>query len=1230
MSTEVKNPIAASRAPGERSRVISSAPAALRILRLRGATVARSCAAGKQEQPGFVVAAVPQLPDGAGLDADREAPAAARQPVGRRAGDDVAAHKNFGQFRGTTEPELLAWLRQILVNNLAKFVEQHMLAARRDVRREVSIERIGAALEHSTIQLAQLVPASIKSPSMAVQQREEAVVLADRLAQLPDDYREVLVLRNLKGLPFEEVAQRMERWSARRECYGCGRSRSCDRFIAKTVRARPDLNPESTKSYAITAEQERLARILDDYLVSIEQGQCVSPEDLLAKYPEDAPQLRGYLSGLQLFHAAAAPERAGCGPVDSGIPPALQVIGDYRLVREIGRGGMGVVYEAWQISLRRRVALKILPFTAAHDAKQIGRFKNEAQAAAQVQHPNIVPVFAIGEENGSHYYVMQLVEGQSLGALLGSMRSGADPSGGTTAPNNTLTFDPARPARTAIEHVVASSSELSSSSAPMRANETFDHICVVARLGIQAADALDAAHEYGIVHRDVKPSNLLLDDQGKLWVTDFGLARCRENQGLTQTGDVLGTMRYMSPEQALGRTALIDHRTDIYSLGLTMYELATLHHPADELGDLQLLFERDRPVIKPLRHWNRHIPRDFQTIILKCMAEFPHERYASAKELSADLERFIEGRPILASPPSVLSRLGKWAKRRRGVVYAAAAALLVAVVGAAVSGTMLSRERFANNERALQQKNEELRNLNKVLTLFTTEYVDELAAIPGAEAVREKMLHDSVKYYGQFESEAAGDSKFVADSAYAKSKLGTLYDKLGDHKRAVDAQTNAVHTWEKLLARDPANDEYARSLALSLNNLAMLVADDGQAADAQKMLERAGDLLQKLSATESDPAAITIDLATTHGNLGLVLGQMHDKDGAAAELAEAIALQLPLLTNTEQRNAAMRGLAASYNNLASLKETTGQPSAAADDYQKAITYQREIAKADETNRIHMAELARTYSNLGYLKSRVKAWQAAETCFADAIRIQENLVKFSPHTPLYQHDLAISYINLGMAQSRVGEAKAAETSFRSAVNLQDALLAVQPSDAATLSNQGCVWNNLGNLFDEQHRLGDAADAYQQAIQYQQKALAQTPNNGDYRGLLSGNYYKYARNLAAQAKYDDALAMTMARRKLWPGNVDQLYSVAKELAGMYRQLAVRTGTERTKADCIKAAATTLREALAAGLPQDRLNDPSLTALTHNAEFQRLLDESKVGLVAPPGATPTNPPRELTRVN
>ena len=248
----------------------------------------------------------------------------------------------------------------------------------------------------------------------------------------------------------------------------------------------------------------------------------------------------------------------------------------------------------------------------------------------------------------------------------------------------------------------------------------------------------------------MKPSNLLLDDQGKLWVTDFGLAQCRENPGLTQTGDVLGTMRYMSPEQALGRAALVDQRTDIYSLGLTMYELSTLNHPADEGGEFQV-FDRNRPAPKPLRHWNRHIPHDYQTIVLKCMAEFPQERYITAKELADDLERFLDGRPILASPPSLLARAGKWAKRRRGVVYATAAVLAVALLGLGVNFAMLSHERFAANERELLQAKDSIRQLGGVLNSFTSSnWADELAAIPGAEGVRQELLQNAVEYFQQY------------------------------------------------------------------------------------------------------------------------------------------------------------------------------------------------------------------------------------------------------------------------------------------------------------------------------------------------------------------------------------------------------------------------------------------------------------------------------------------------
>src|SRR5258705_2797139 len=480
-------------------------------------------------------------------------------------------------------------------------------------------------------------------------------------------------------------------------------------------------------------EQERLARILDDYLVAIEQGLPITPDELLAKYPEDAAQLRGYLSGLQSFHAAAGalPEQAHGSTIVGHLPQPMQTIGDYQLVREIGRGGMGVVYEAFQVSLRRRVALKILPFTVSNDAKQISRFKNEAQAAAQVQHPNIVPVYAVGEENGVHYYVMQLIEGQSLTSLLDGLRSSGRTVDDATAANYSDHTETWPPGRNVPPHSSAPPYEVPVIS-PMKAAETADHIRVVARLAKQAAEALHAAHEYGVVHRDVKPSNLLLDDHGKLWITDFGLARCREVQGLTQTGDILGTMRYMSPEQALGRAALIDQRTDIYSLGITMYELATLHHPADGVSDLQLYLDRESYAPKPLRQWNRHIPADFQTVVLKCLSEFPHERYSTSHELADDLERFLDGRPITASPPTLLSRASKWAKRRRGLVYATMAVFFVAITGAITTMTMLAHERKAENEPAPALSRKAVRGS---VAFNLTKIADYLKAIPGAEGV---------------------------------------------------------------------------------------------------------------------------------------------------------------------------------------------------------------------------------------------------------------------------------------------------------------------------------------------------------------------------------------------------------------------------------------------------------------------------------------------------------------
>ncbi len=297
----------------------------------------------------------------------------------------------------------------------------------------------------------------------------------------------------------------------------------------------------------------------------------------------------------------------------------LEQLGDFRIIREIGRGGMGVIYEAEQITLKRRVALKVLTTSTHESAKQLERFQREAEAIARLHHTNIVPVFGSGSQDGVHYFAMQLIDGQPLNQL----------------PETSL--------------------------------------AAIGKLGMQAASALAYAHSHGVLHRDVKPSNLLLDTSGEVWVTDFGLAKLSDVGELTQTGDIMGTLKYMAPEQLEGRA---DERTDIYSLGLTLYELATRKPAFDISKSLAIEF-----VITRSRRHGRLIltSRAIRNNYLKATAFEPVHRYASAAELADDLRCFIEDRPIAARRASVLERLGRWTRRNPALAATSAAALLLLV-----------------------------------------------------------------------------------------------------------------------------------------------------------------------------------------------------------------------------------------------------------------------------------------------------------------------------------------------------------------------------------------------------------------------------------------------------------------------------------------------------------------------------------------------------------------------
>jgi WD40 repeat protein/serine/threonine protein kinase len=466
------------------------------------------------------------------------------------------------------------------------------------------------------------------------------------------------------------------------------------------VTVQPD-SLRSNGSFSDSADGE-LARALETYLADLEVGRAVDPEQLVADHPTIADRLRACLASLHLVERAAD----AFPPSDAGLNQGVteKQLGDYRIVREVGRGGMGIVYEAEQISLGRRVALNVLPFAAALDDKRLQRFKQEAQAAAQLHHTNIVPVFGVGCERGVHFYAMQYIDGQSLAAVLRELRQFAgikepvtDPADPRVQPDIGHAPTPASAGSTLAELQAALVTE--------RSTRTPAYHRTVTRLGVQAAEALEYAHQTGIIHRDIKPANLLVDGKGNLWITDFGLARFQTDTALTMSGDLLGTMRYMSPEQALGRRGLVDERTDIYSLGATLYELLALRpvFPSQDRQELLHQIEKDEPV--PLRRQNAAMPIELETIVSKALSKEPQERYATAQELADDLRRFLEHKPIQAKRPSLRQRALKWMRRNQALAGTTALLLLVLSACLAVSTVWIALER----SDALTQRDEALR-----------------------------------------------------------------------------------------------------------------------------------------------------------------------------------------------------------------------------------------------------------------------------------------------------------------------------------------------------------------------------------------------------------------------------------------------------------------------------------------------------------------------------------------
>lgn len=619
-----------------------------------------------------------------------------------------------------------------------------------------------------------------------------------------------------------------------------------------------------------SADYGRFEELAEEFAARFRRGERPSVREYIDRCPDLADEIRELFPALVEVERVKEDQPAQPSAAEAAAaPPSLGQVGDYRIVREVGRGGMGVVFEAEQVSLGRRVALKVLPRQVSSDLETLARFRREARSAAQLHHTNIVPVFEVGKDGDVSYYAMQFIQGQGLDLVIDELRrlqERAHPTGPARkleplpllipsrptgpAPSRSRPVSlmaqsllagrfvleaPGRPGEAEAAGVNRASTAASadrrdpdateappaSENSPAAVSSPPSSVVLpggsqlsaiesgrrpfyrsVAHIGRQVAAGLGYAHARGIVHRDIKPSNLLLDTRGVVWITDFGLAKSRDD-GLTQTGDILGTIRYMAPERFRGEA---DSRADIYALGLTLYELLTLR-PAFDSSDRLTLIEQIKTEDPPRpRALDPRIPRELETIVLKAISKDPKDRYQTAEGLGEDLRRFRADEPILARRIGVWQRAALWARRRPGeaALVAVSAMAALAMIGVAVSLWYSDRLRAAlDDARRFQYfqhitlagaawEDGNMGRLEKLLDTCPPEYREQWESRYLERQCRSELLRFEGHRGGIFDLEYSADGKLLATASLDGTAM--LWDAVtGRPVRPIEGHTYEVY-----------------------------------------------------------------------------------------------------------------------------------------------------------------------------------------------------------------------------------------------------------------------------------------------------------------------------------------------------------------------------------------------------------------------------------------------------
>jgi len=898
--------------------------------------------------------------------------------------------------------------------------------------------------------------------------------------------------------------------------------------------------------------RDPIEQLAEEFLDRHRRGERPSVAEYADAHPQWAERIR------RLFPAMLAVE--GIKPDSRDASPAandprlvshepIRQLGDFRILREVGRGGMGVVYEAEQESLGRHVALKVLPAAYVSAPNALLRFRREAQAAAQLHHTNIVPVFGVGEDQGKHYYVMQFIRGRSLDQILDELivsqqrttarQSGSgksqdkdedrtedlfageiahsladgrfEPSPATSAnaPANvhvadTLVQSPADvsddPESSASPPLVQfeGSAPAGGSGDATGGHRTRAFWRSVAGIGLQAATALDYAHRHGTLHRDIKPGNLLLDEQGTVWITDFGLAKVAEHDDITRPGDMLGTLRYMAPEQFDGAA---DARSDIYNLGLTVYELLTLRPAFDESTHRRLMRQVAERTPPQPRNLDPTIPRDLETIVLKAISWNASHRYQTAGEMADDLQRFLDDRPIHARRVSSAEHLWRWCRRNPALATTSATAAILLLTVAIVASVGMVRESQLRGKAESERQRAEA-NLSLAAEAFEDVFtkvggvslpgtIDEATpqlladsatnmAVTSKDAV---LLESLLTFYNRFAEQNRGDARWQHETAGAHRRVGDIKRRFGKLRDAEVAYRRAADIYERLLDTDPRAPEYVVELAAVHNELGGVARDTGRLDDAFVQHCAARHLLTRLTAADAAAADARFELARTYHFLGF-----------AALVRNFVGTRpAPDAVKSEDPDALLR---------------------------TAISIFSELAAADPAAVDSRFAMARCYEHLGMMARHEGTRDETEAAMQQSANILESLVRDFPQNPSYRaalaHNLAVSSHHPLFG----AEPGATTDDLEKAVAIMTELTAEYPDVAEYRFTLGQCRVALGDLQLALGNVDQAVANCQRGVALRRALVSDSPTFLRYRGALARSLLFLASAYQADERWQDA--------------------------------------------------------------------------------------------------------------